>query len=102
LLDDIFDKIDEKRVNALMRRVTSGTFGQVFITDTDVHRIPRMFQETGADVKVYLVEQGEVKEALERRKFDTMNRKDPKPLKAAIAQFVKRIACKADWMRWIR
>jgi hypothetical protein len=47
-----------------MRRVTSGTCGQVFITDTDVHRIPRMFQETGADVKVYLVEQGEVKEDL--------------------------------------
>jgi hypothetical protein len=46
-----------------MRRVTSGSFGQVFITDTDVDRIPRMFQETGADVKVYLVEQGEVKEA---------------------------------------
>jgi DNA replication and repair protein RecF len=63
LLDDIFDKIDDKRVKALMRRVTSGTFGQVFITDTDVDRIPQMFQETGADVKVYLVDQGEVKEA---------------------------------------
>lgn len=61
LLDDIFDKIDDKRVKSLMRRVTSGTFGQVFITDTDVDRIPQMFQETGADVKVYLVEQGEVK-----------------------------------------
>ena len=66
LLDDIFDKIDDKRVKSLMRRVTSGTFGQVFITDTDVDRIPQMFEETGADVKVYLVEQGEVKLAPKR------------------------------------
>jgi len=63
LLDDIFDKIDYKRVKSLMRRVTSGSFGQVFITDTDVDRIPSMFKETGADVKVYLVNKGEVKEA---------------------------------------
>jgi DNA replication and repair protein RecF len=63
LLDDIFDKIDDKRVKSLMRRVTSGSFGQVFITDTDVDRIPSMFKETGADVKVYLVNKGEVKEA---------------------------------------
>lgn len=60
LLDDIFDKIDEKRVQALMRRVTEGGFGQVFITDTDLGRIPTMFRETGAEVQVYEVESGEV------------------------------------------
>jgi DNA replication and repair protein RecF len=60
LLDDIFDKIDEKRVEALMRRVTNGTFGQVFITDTHLGRIPSMFAATGADVCVFEVRQGEV------------------------------------------
>ena len=60
LLDDIFDKIDEKRVEALMRRVTNGTFGQVFITDTHLGRIPSMFAATGADVRVFEVRQGEV------------------------------------------
>ncbi|HBS19282.1 MAG TPA: DNA replication and repair protein RecF [Flavobacteriales bacterium] len=60
LLDDIFDKIDEKRVEALMKRVTNGTFGQVFITDTHLGRIPDMFAVTGADVQVFQVQQGEV------------------------------------------
>ena len=60
LLDDIFDKIDEKRVEALMKRVTNGTLGQVFITDTHLGRIPDMFAATGADVRVFEVRQGEV------------------------------------------
>ena len=60
LLDDIFDKIDEKRVEALMKRVTNGTFGQVFITDTHLGRIPDMFAATGADVRVFEVSHGEV------------------------------------------
>ena len=60
LLDDIFDKIDEKRVQALMRRVTDGAFGQVFITDTDLGRIPTMFRQTGAEVRVFEVKSGEV------------------------------------------
>tara|TARA_B100000963_G_scaffold335823_2_gene330318 strand:- start:1714 stop:2847 length:1134 start_codon:yes stop_codon:yes gene_type:complete len=60
LLDDIFDKIDDKRVQALMRWVTAGEFGQVFITDTDLGRIPSMFRETGADVRVYEVKAGTV------------------------------------------
>ena len=60
LLDDIFDKIDEKRVEALMRRVTNGAFGQVFITDTHLGRIPAMFEQTGADVRVFEVKEGEV------------------------------------------
>ena len=51
---------DEKRVEALMRRVTNGTFGQVFITDTHLGRIPSMFAATGADVRVFEVRQGEV------------------------------------------
>lgn len=38
LLDDIFDKLDTKRVDALIHLVNSKPFGQIFITDTDVHR----------------------------------------------------------------
>jgi DNA replication and repair protein RecF len=60
LLDDIFDKIDEKRVEALMRRVTNGAFGQVLITDTHLGRIPELFRATGADVRVFEVRRGEV------------------------------------------
>ena len=36
LLDDIFDKLDAARVESIMHEVTSsGTFGQIFITDTN-------------------------------------------------------------------
>lgn len=36
LLDDIFDKLDSSRVENIMHEVTSsGTFGQIFITDTN-------------------------------------------------------------------
>ena len=58
-----YDKIDDKRVQALMRWVTTGEFGQVFITDTDLGRIPGMFRETGADVRVYEVKAGTVRRA---------------------------------------
>ena len=60
LLDDIFDKIDGKRAEALIKRVTDGSFGQVFITDTHMGRIPEMFKSTGAEVRVFEVSNGEV------------------------------------------
>ena len=43
-----------------MNRVTNGSFGQVFITDTHLGRIPEMFKTTGADVNVFEVVDGEV------------------------------------------
>lgn len=43
LLDDIFDKLDHKRVESLMRMVSEGTFGQVLVTDTDKVRIEKVF-----------------------------------------------------------
>ncbi|MDA0912533.1 MAG: DNA replication and repair protein RecF [Bacteroidetes bacterium] len=62
LLDDIFDKIDDKRVESLMKWVTAGDVGQVFITDTHLGRIPEMFRETGASVRVFHVEKGVVEQ----------------------------------------
>ena len=43
-----------------MKRVTNGEFGQVFITDTHLGRIPEMFKSTGSEVNVYEVVEGEV------------------------------------------
>ncbi len=39
LLDDIFDKLDELRVEELIKLVNLEYFGQIFITDTHVDRI---------------------------------------------------------------
>lgn len=60
LLDDIFDKIDDKRVAALMRLVSQNRFGQIFITDTGEERIPTMFNSIGAELRIFHVYKGAV------------------------------------------
>lgn len=53
LLDDIFDKIDDHRVAALMQLVSEHAFGQIFISDTHEKRVPELFENAGEDVKVF-------------------------------------------------
>lgn len=38
LLDDIFDKLDDKRIAYLLKMVSDGSFGQIFITDARPER----------------------------------------------------------------
>jgi DNA replication and repair protein RecF len=61
LLDDIFDKLDEKRTRKLMKMVSHDDFGQIFITDTSKERIIRIFNEIEVDVKVFEIEKGAVR-----------------------------------------
>ena len=49
LLDDIFEKLDQNRMEALLRIIRSEGFGQVILTDTHPERIKQAFGE-GADV----------------------------------------------------
>lgn len=58
LLDDIFDKIDDKRVAHLMKLVSQHQFGQTFITDTHARRVPELFAKIDTEVKVFDVENG--------------------------------------------
>ena len=44
LLDDIFDKLDSRRIAHLLDLVGKDHFGQVFITDTDEHRIAEILE----------------------------------------------------------
>lgn len=64
LLDDIFDKIDDKRVAALMKLVSQQRFGQIFITDTGAERIPQLFREIGAEIRVFNVDRGVIETTL--------------------------------------
>src|SRR5476651_1810661 len=52
LLDDIFDKLDDRRVTKLMQMVSDNNFGQVFITDTNNTRIEYIFTQIGVPVKL--------------------------------------------------
>jgi len=60
LLDDIFDKLDGKRIHKLMQMVSDNNFGQVFITDTNAERMQQIFDRIGVEVAVFKVHKGQV------------------------------------------
>lgn len=60
LLDDIFDKLDDRRITKLMQMVSNDSFGQVFLTDTNAARVETVFQKIQVPVKLFNVEGGVV------------------------------------------
>ncbi|MGI4804353.1 MAG: DNA replication/repair protein RecF [Janthinobacterium lividum] len=66
LLDDIFDKLDEKRIHKLMQMVSDNNFGQVFITDTNADRMQQIFDRIGVEVAIFNVQKGQVDGSHER------------------------------------
>lgn len=49
LLDDVFEKLDQQRMEALLRIIRTDAFGQVILTDTHAERVKAAFGE-GVDV----------------------------------------------------
>ena len=62
LLDDIFDKLDHKRVEAIINLVSTDEFGQIFITDTSMDRIKPILNKINKPFQLFDVEGGKVKE----------------------------------------
>ena len=60
LLDDVFDKLDDSRVEQLMILVDKHHFGQIFITDTHPERSAHIFNKIEADFKVFHINQGKI------------------------------------------
>jgi DNA replication and repair protein RecF len=58
LLDDIFDKLDDNRVEQLIQLTSENNFGQVFITDTQRERIEHLLEKINADHRIYHIRQG--------------------------------------------
>jgi DNA replication and repair protein RecF len=56
LLDDIFDKLDENRIKALLRMVSADHFGQIFISDTNQQRVERWFSEIEIEPRILKIE----------------------------------------------
>ncbi len=52
LLDDIFDKLDEKRVIQITKLVSQNEFGQIFITDTCYKRMPEILKSLEIKSKI--------------------------------------------------
>lgn len=53
LLDDIFDKLDEERVEQLVRMVNEEHFGQIFITDTHPKRTAEIVSRISSESKLF-------------------------------------------------
>lgn len=58
LLDDIFDKLDATRVERIMAVVSSRTFGQIFITDTNRKHLDEILQHGHGDYALWRVHDG--------------------------------------------
>ncbi len=62
LLDDIFDKLDNLRVEKLIRLVTADYFGQVIVTDTDNRRMIELFESLNIERKLFQVDESQITE----------------------------------------
>lgn len=63
LLDDIFDKLDDSRVQKLMEMVSHHDFGQIFITDTGKERVVNIFNRINVPVTLFEVTNGSINHA---------------------------------------
>lgn len=60
LLDDIFDRLDDKRIARLLELVADDTFGQVFLTDTNLARTDRALANVRGPIRRFEVREGTV------------------------------------------
>lgn len=58
LLDDIFDKLDDTRVEAIVRLVSEHHFGQIFITDTHKERTEDIVKKIDDSYRIFDVHNG--------------------------------------------
>ena len=58
LLDDLFDKLDMRRVAQLLRIVGGEIFGQILITDCNKHRLERTLGEAAVEYKLFNINGG--------------------------------------------
>ncbi len=66
LLDDIFDKLDEARVTALIHLVNDHRFGQIFISDTHPERTRDIAKRINEESRIFTInQQGKVHETEE-------------------------------------
>ncbi len=62
LLDDIFDKLDEFRIEKLLQLIKNDELGQLFVTDARPDRTGLLLNQAKVPSSVFHVEQGRLKE----------------------------------------
>ena len=53
LLDDIFDKLDDRRIHELMSMIAGHQFGQIFVTDARPERTAKIFEKISAETRIF-------------------------------------------------
>lgn len=66
LLDDIFDKLDSRRVEQIITLVSGDSFGQIFITDVNREHIDNILESIESEYKLFEVTGGAVQPIKER------------------------------------
>ncbi|TAE40543.1 MAG: DNA replication and repair protein RecF [Runella slithyformis] len=59
LLDDIFDKLDDRRIQKLIELMDMGTFGQIFLTDARPERTTQLLSNAKTEVRFLKIETGD-------------------------------------------
>lgn len=67
LLDDIFDKLDARRVSQILLLLKDDRFGQVFISDTDREHLSSILENSGCEYMLFRVEDGVVEQLTDVR-----------------------------------
>lgn len=60
LLDDVFDKLDDERMQKLLKKVTSKHYGQLFITDARPERTMTLLEHNQLKARIFEIEKGKV------------------------------------------
>lgn len=62
LLDDIFEKLDNERLNGLFQLIHSKAFGQIFISDTELARSENLLKKLNVTFSSFHVNNNSIKE----------------------------------------
>lgn len=62
LMDDIFDKLDDQRIERLMAEVSGESYGQLLVTDARPERTHAIFSQAGLECQMITIHEGEVTE----------------------------------------
>jgi DNA replication and repair protein RecF len=60
LLDDIFDKLDDGRIEKLMKLVADHQFGQLFITDARPERSKEILKKIDSEINFFHIKNGQI------------------------------------------
>ncbi len=60
LIDDLFDKLDQRRVMNIIKLLCSDEFGQIFITDTNREHTDAILESIDKESRIYCIENGQI------------------------------------------